>query len=234
MRILLADDDRQMVRALSISLRAEGYEVITAHDGREALDAATHQHPDLIVLDLGMPGLTGVEVITAVRGWSEMPVLVISGRAESWDKVEALDAGADDYVTKPFAIDELLARVRALARRSAPTGTEAPTIQFADVRVDLANRQVLKAEKPVRLTPTEWRLLEELLRHPGKLITRETLLTSVWGPLYTTDSGYLRLYMSQLRKKLEPEPSHPRHLLTEAGMGYRFVNDPGLAAETGA
>lgn len=226
MRILLADDDRQMVRALSISLGAQGYEVITAHDGKQALDAATHQHPELIVLDLGMPGLTGVEVITAVRGWSEMPVLVISGRAESWDKVEALDAGADDYVTKPFAIDELLARVRALARRITPAGGEAPTMSFGDVRVDLANRQVLKAGKPVRLTPTEWRLLEELLRHPGRLITRETLLTAVWGPLYTTDSGYLRLYMSQLRKKLEPEPSHPKHLLTEAGMGYRFVIDP--------
>lgn len=226
MRILLADDDRQMVRALSISLGAQGYDVITAHDGKQALDAATHQHPELIVLDLGMPGLTGVEVITAVRGWSEMPVLVISGRAESWDKVEALDAGADDYVTKPFAIDELLARVRALARRIAPAGGEMATISFGDVRVDLANRQVLKAEEPVRLTPTEWRLLEELMRHPGRLITRETLLTAVWGPLYTTDSGYLRLYMSQLRKKLEPEPSHPRHLLTEAGMGYRFVIDP--------
>lgn len=215
-----------MVRALSISLRAQGYEVITAHDGRQALDAATNQHPELIVLDLGMPGLTGVEVITAVRGWSEMPVLVISGRAESWDKVEALDAGADDYVTKPFAIDELLARVRALSRRISPVGGEAATISFSDVRVDLANRQVLKADVPVRLTPTEWRLLEELLRHPGKLITRETLLTAVWGPLYTTDSGYLRLYMSQLRKKLEPEPAHPQHLLTEAGMGYRFVIDP--------
>lgn len=225
MRILLADDDRQMVRALSISLRAQGYEVITAHDGREALDAATHQHPELIVLDLGMPGLTGVEVITAVRGWSEMPVLVISGRAESWDKVEALDAGADDYVTKPFAIDELLARVRALARRSAPAAGEAPIIRFGEVSVDLSNRQVLRSDEPVRLTPTEWRLLEELLKHPGRLITRETLLTAVWGPLYTSDSGYLRLYMSQLRKKLEPEPSHPRFLLTEAGMGYRFVVD---------
>lgn len=226
MRILLADDDRQMVRALSISLRAQGYDVVAAHDGRQALDAATHQHPELIVLDLGMPGLTGVEVITAVRGWSEMPILVISGRAESWDKVEALDAGADDYVTKPFAIDELLARVRALARRVAPASSEAPTIRFSDVSVDLANRQVLKADEPVRLTPTEWRLLEELLRHPGRLITRETLLTAVWGPLYTSDSGYLRLYMSQLRKKLEPQPSHPQHLLTEAGMGYRFVVDP--------
>lgn len=226
MRILLADDDRQMVRALSISLQAQGYDIIVAHDGREALDAATHQHPELIVLDLGMPGLTGVEVITAVRGWSTMPILVVSGRAESWDKVDALDAGADDYVTKPFAIDELLARVRALARRTAPTGGEAPTIEFGDVSVDLGDRRVIRAGAPVRLTPTEWRLLEELLRYPGRLITRETLLTSVWGPLYTSDSGYLRLYMSQLRKKLEPDPSRPRHLLTEAGMGYRFVIEP--------
>lgn len=226
MRILLADDDRQMVRALSISLQAQGYDIIVAHDGREALDAATHQHPELIVLDLGMPGLTGVEVITAVRGWSTTPILVVSGRAESWDKVDALDAGADDYVTKPFAIDELLARVRALARRTAPTGGEAPTIEFGDVSVDLGDRRVIRAGAPVRLTPTEWRLLEELLRYPGRLITRETLLTSVWGPLYTSDSGYLRLYMSQLRKKLEPDPSRPRHLLTEAGMGYRFVIEP--------
>jgi two-component system KDP operon response regulator KdpE len=225
-RILLADDDRHMVRALTITLRAHDYEVIAAADGRQALDAAAQQHPDLIVLDLGMPGLTGVEVIQAVRGWSTVPILVISGRSESSDKVDALDAGADDYVTKPFAVDELLARVRALTRRAPAADDETPTVTFGEVSIDLAQHSATRAGRPVRLTPTEWRLLEELVRHPGQLVTREALLTTVWGPHFTNDSGYLRLYLSQLRKKLEVEPSRPRHLLTEAGMGYRFVIDP--------
>ncbi len=227
MKILLADDDHQMVRALSITLRARGYDVVTAHDGHEALERATESHPDLLVLDLGMPGLTGIEVITAVRGWSTAPILVVSGRTESWDKVEALDAGADDYLTKPFAIDELLARVRALGRRlAASSATEEAVVRFSDVTIDIGAHLVTRAGEPVRLTPTEWRILEELLKHPRKLITRETLLTAVWGPHFQTDPSYLRLYLSQLRKKLEPLPSRPRHLLTEAGMGYRFVPDP--------
>jgi two-component system, OmpR family, KDP operon response regulator KdpE len=229
MRILVADDDPQILRALRITLSARGYDVTVAADGRAALDAATRTHPDIVVLDLGMPGLTGVEVIEALRGWTQVPILVVSGRTESWDKVEALDAGADDYVTKPFAADELLARIRALGRR-APTAPEAPVVAFADVVVDLAARVVTRAGTTVRLTPTEWRLLEVLLRHPGRLVTRETLLTEVWGPQYTTDTGYLRLYLSQLRKKLEPEPGAPRHLLTEAGMGYRFAPDPPAGA----
>jgi two-component system KDP operon response regulator KdpE len=176
------------------------------------------------VLDLGMPGLTGIEVIQALRGWTEVPVLVVSGRSESWDKVEALDAGADDYVTKPFSADELLARVRALSRRT-PAAPEEPVIRFGDVSIDLSARLATRADAPVRLTPTEWRILEVLLRHHDKLVTRETLLTEVWGPQYTSDTGYLRLYLSQLRRKLEPEPSAPRYLLTEAGMGYRFRSD---------
>ena len=221
MKILIADDDPQMLRALRITLTARGYEVITAHDGTAALDSAIQAHPDIVVVDLGMPGLTGIEVIQAIRGWSQMPVLVVSGRSESWDKVEALDAGADDYVTKPFSADELLARIRALSRRS-PAVTDEPVVTFGDVTVDLAARVVTRAGHPVRLTPTEWRLLEVLLRNHDRLVTRETLLTEVWGPQYTTDTGYLRLYLSQLRKKLEPEPSTPRYLLTEAGMGYRF------------
>jgi len=224
MRILIADDDPQILRALRITLAARGYEVTVAADGRAALDAATRTHPDIVVLDLGMPGLTGIEVIQALRGWTRVPILVVSGRSESWDKVEALDAGADDYVTKPFAADELLARVRALGRRS-PTAPEEPVVAFGDVVVDLAARVVTRSGATVRLTPTEWRLLDVLLRHPGRLITRETLLTEVWGPQYTTDTGYLRLYLSQLRKKLEREPGSPRHLLTEPGMGYRFVPD---------
>jgi two-component system, OmpR family, KDP operon response regulator KdpE len=221
-RILIADDDPQMVRALRITLSARGYDVTTADDGTEALRLAVDTHPELIVLDLGMPGLTGIEVIEAVRGWSEVPILVVSGRSDSLEKVDALDAGADDYVTKPFAADELLARIRALSRRRA-SATEEPVITFGDVVVDLSAHTVTRADQPVRLTPTEWRLLEVLVRNPDRLITRETLLTEVWGPQYTTDTGYLRLYVGQLRKKLEATPSEPQHLLTESGMGYRFV-----------
>ncbi len=221
MKILIADDDPQMLRALRITLTARGYDVTTAADGTAALDAAIKIHPDIVVIDLGMPGLTGIEVIEALRGWTQVPVLVVSGRSESWDKVEALDAGADDYVTKPFSADELLARIRALSRRT-PTAASEPVVMFGEVSVDLAARVVTRAGASVRLTPTEWRLLEVLLRNRGRLVTRETLLTEVWGPQYTTDTGYLRLYLSQLRKKLEPEPSAPKYLLTEAGMGYRF------------
>jgi len=223
-KILVADDDPQILRALRITLSARGYEVLTAHDGTAALSTAIAEHPDVVVLDLGMPGLTGIEVIQALRGWTTIPILVVSGRSESWDKVEALDAGADDYVTKPFAADELLARLRALTRRT-PAAMDEPTITFGDVTVDLAAHRVTRAGAAVRLTPTEWRLLEVLLRNSGRLVTRETLLTEVWGPQYTTDTGYLRLYLAQLRKKLEPEPSSPRYLLTEAGMGYRFTGD---------
>jgi two-component system, OmpR family, KDP operon response regulator KdpE len=221
-RILIADDDPQILRALRITLTARGYEVDTAADGKEALRLAVDKHPDLIVLDLGMPGLTGIEVIEGVRGWSQVPILVVSGRSGSLDKVDALDAGADDYVTKPFAADELLARIRALSRRT-PAATDEPVVTFGDVVVDLAAHIVTRAGAAVRLTPTEWRMLEVLVRNPDRLVTRETLLTEVWGPQYTTDTGYLRLYLAQLRKKLEPEPSKPRYLLTEAGMGYRFV-----------
>ncbi len=221
MKILIADDDPQMLRALRITLTAHGYEVVTASDGKAALDAAITTHPDIVVIDLGMPGLTGIEVIEALRGWTQIPVLVVSGRSESWDKVEALDVGADDYVTKPFSADELLARIRALSRRT-PGVTDHPVVTFGEVTVDLSARVVTRSGAAVRLTPTEWRLLEVLLRNHDKLVTREMLLTEVWGPQYTTDTGYLRLYFSQLRKKLEPEPSKPRYLLTEAGMGYRF------------
>lgn len=223
MKVLIADDDTQMLRAVRITLAARGYEVVTASDGKQALDAAIDTHPDLVVLDLGMPGLNGIEVIQAIRGWSQLPILVVSGRSESWEKVEALDAGADDYVTKPFSADELLARIRALTRRT-PAATGEAIIEFGDVTLNLASHIVTRRGAPVRLTPTEWRLLEVLVRNHDKLVTRETLLTEVWGPQYTTDSGYLRLYVSQLRKKLEVEPSAPRYLITDAGMGYRFVS----------
>lgn len=229
MKVLLADDDPQILRALRITLTARGYQVSTADDGVAAVNQVIAVRPDLLVLDLGMPGLTGIEVIEAVRGWSTMPILVVSGRVDSADKVDALDAGADDYVTKPFVIDELLARIRALTRRQ-PTAVDEPSVSFGDVTIDLTARLATRAGSTVRLTPTEWRLLEVLLRHPNRLISRETLLTEVWGPQYTNDSGYLRLYLSQLRKKLEPEPSVPRYLLTEAGMGYRFSPDPAATA----
>jgi two-component system KDP operon response regulator KdpE len=221
MRILIADDDPQLLRALRITLGATGYDVTTAADGAEAVARAIEEHPDLVMLDLGMPRLDGVEVIEAIRGWSSTPILVVSGRTGAADKVEALDAGADDYVTKPFQIDELLARIRALTRR-IPAQEADPVVAFADVVVDLAARTATKAGAPVRLTPTEWHLLGMLLRSPSRLVTRQALLEEIWGTRHVRDAGSLRLYVSQLRKKLEPEPAHPRHLLTEAGMGYRF------------
>jgi len=224
-RVLVADDDPQILKALRIILGAHGYDVSLARDGREAIDVAAHERPDVIVLDLGMPGLDGVAVIEAVRGWTTTPILVVSGRTDTSGKVDALDAGADDYVTKPFATEELLARLRALTRRATET-TDAPTVVFGDVTVDLAARQVMRAGQEVRLTPTEWAVLEQLVRNPRRLVTQQTLLTSVWGPTHTRDSGYLRIYLGTLRKKLEREPSRPRHLITEPGIGYRFVPDP--------
>lgn len=222
MKLLLADDDPQLVRALRITLSAHGYDVVTAADGRGALTLAASERPDLVVLDLGMPLLDGVDVIRALRGWTPAPVLVVSGRTGSADKVDALDAGADDYITKPFQIDEMLARLRALSRRAtAPTGSAA--VSFGDVTVDLAMKTVTRAGRPVHLTPTEWRMLEQLCRHPGALLTRQDLLKEIWGSEQVADSGYLRLYMSQLRRKLESDPTAPVHLITEAGMGYRLV-----------
>jgi len=228
-RILLADDDEQLQRAMRITLAARGYEVVQARDGAEALDVAANEHPDLIVLDLGMPRVDGIDVIRAVRAWSSVPIVVLSGRTDSTEKVEALDAGADDYVTKPFAMDEFLARIRARSRR--PTGEEdAASVRVGELEIDLAGRTVRAAggrPSSIRLTPTEWRLLELLLRNPGKLMTRQMLLGEIWGPYHANDGGYLRLYMAQLRRKLEPVPSQPRYLMTEPGMGYRFDPDPG-------
>ncbi|AVL95923.1 response regulator [Microbacterium paraoxydans] len=222
MKLLIADDDPQMVRALRITLAAHGYEVVVAADGAAAVAAAAQTHPDLIMLDLGMPRLDGIEVIQALRGWTSVPIIVVSGRTGSADKVEALDAGADDFVTKPFQVDELLARLRALSRRAVAANGES-VVAFGDVVVDLATKTVTRAGTRVHLTPTEWRMLEHLARHPGALVTRQDLLKEIWGSAQVSDSGYLRLYMSQLRKKLEQEPSAPVHLLTESGMGYRLV-----------
>ncbi|RKR76412.1 response regulator [Frondihabitans australicus] len=222
MKILIADDDPQILRALRVTLGAQGYDVITAADGAAALSQAIAHHPDVIMLDLGMPKLDGVGVIEGLRGWSQVPILVVSGRTGAGDKVDALDAGADDYVTKPFSMDELLARIRALTRRVVASPDQ-PTTSFGDTVVDFSARTVTSPGGPVRLTPTEWRLLELLVQNPDKLITREAMLQQVWGPNHSRDTGYLRLYMAQLRKKLEPVPAQPRYLVTAQGMGYRFV-----------
>lgn len=230
MKILIADDDPQIIRALRITLAAKGYSIITASNGAEAIAAAIDHHPDLYMLDLGMPELNGIEVIQGIRGWSSAPILVVSGRTGAADKVEALDAGADDYVTKPFSIDELLARIRALTRRLSGTDTSDPVVLLGDVTVDLASRSVTRVSgsdtQRIRLTPTEWQVLELLVRNTGNLVTRQTLLTEIWGSEHVTDTGYLRLYIAQLRKKLEPQPGTPRYLVTEAGMGYRLQLGP--------
>ena len=235
MKLVVADDDPQMLGALRIMLSAHGYSVSLARNGKEALDLIVEVRPDLVVLDLGMPVLSGLDVIKAIRGWSTVPILVVSGRVDSSDKVGALDAGADDYVAKPFSADELLARIRALTRR-ASGAADAPVVRFGDVSVDLGNKIVLirtaQGERPVRLTPTEWQILELLLRNPRKLITQRSILSDIRGPQHVGDSGYLRLYIAQLRKKLEPDPTRPQFLLTEPGMGYRFQPDPEQESDT--
>jgi two-component system, OmpR family, KDP operon response regulator KdpE len=234
-RVLVVDDEPQIVRALSINLRARHYEVATAASGAEALEVAARHRPDVVILDLGLPDLDGVEVIRGLRGWSAAPIIILSGHSDSTDKVDALDAGADDYLTKPFAVDELLARIRAVSRRATPTAS-LPVVSFGPVTVDLATRRVTLAAgescAEVRLTPTEWHLLEVLLRHPGKLLSQRQLLAEVWGPGYETAGGNLRVYMAQLRRKLEAEPGRPRHLLTEPGMGYRFQPEERDGART--
>jgi two-component system KDP operon response regulator KdpE len=244
-RVLVVDDEPQILRALRINLRVREYEVHVAATAAEALTMASRYPPDLVILDLGLPDLDGVEVIQGLRGWTKAPIIVLSGRADSTDKVEALDAGADDYITKPFGVEELLARMRAAVRRTgAPE--DLPRIKLGDLVVDLAAKRVTRqaavsagsrpggggragrAAPPddIRLTPTEWHLLEVLLRHPGKLLSRNQLLTEVWGPGYADATGNLRLYMAQLRRKLEPDPARPRWLITEPGMGYRYQPGP--------
>jgi two-component system KDP operon response regulator KdpE len=254
-RVLVVDDEPQIIRALRINLRVRQYEVFAAANGAEALAEAARHPPDVVILDLGLPDLDGLEVIAGLRGWTSAPIIVLSGRADSTDKVDALDAGADDYVTKPFAMDELLARIRAVSRRATPAG-EVPQVRLGDLTVDLAAKRITRSAAPaptppstsappdssdpsvppapstaagppdVRLTPTEWHLLEVLLRHPGKLLSQRQLLQEVWGPGYADAAGNLRLYMAQLRRKLEPDPARPRWLITEPGMGYRFQPDP--------
>ncbi|MGA7204438.1 MAG: response regulator [Specibacter sp.] len=219
--VLIVDDEPQILRALQINLHAHGYTVVPAANGIAALQAAQTQPIDVVVLDLGLPDMDGLEVIAGLRGWTEVPIIVLSARHGSHDKVEALDAGADDYVTKPFGLDELLARLRAATRRSGSQVSE-PTVETAEFTVDLANKKVTRAGESVRMTPTEWSVLELLVRNPGRLVSQQQILTEVWGPAYAKETHYLRVYMAQLRRKLELDPGNPVHLLTEAGMGYRF------------
>ncbi len=255
--VLVIDDEPQILRAMRINLRVRQYDVHTAGTAKEALELAARHPPDLVILDLGLPDLDGLEVIHGLRGWTRAPIIVLSGRADSTDKVEALDAGADDYVTKPFAMDELLARMRAVTRRSVTDASE-PRVRLGDLIVDLAAKRVIRqprsagadggaadggaadggaadggaadgdagAGADIRLTPTEWHLLEVLLRNPGRLLSQQMLLAEVWGPGYADAAGNLRLYMAQLRRKLEPDPARPHWLLTEPGMGYRYQPDP--------
>jgi two-component system KDP operon response regulator KdpE len=220
-RILVVDDEPALRRALLVSLHARGHEVDLASTGEEALTLAARNHPDVIILDLGLPGIDGILVARALRAWDRTQIIILSSWGAEKTKIEALDAGADDYVTKPFSMDELLARVRAALRRVAPT-EETPIMTTPDFTVDLAAKKVTGPTGEIRLTPTEWHILEILVRNPGNLITQLQLLKEVWGPAYENETHYLRLYLSQLRHKLEPDPSHPRYFITEPGMGYRF------------
>ena len=222
-RVLVVDDEPGLARALAITLRASGWEVTTADDGAGALAAAAEHLPDVVLLDLGLPDISGIDVLTALRAWSRVPVVVLSARQHGEDKVEALDAGADDYVTKPFAMNELLARLRAAVRRSvAPADGEAAVVVAGDLSIDLARRRVHRAGTEVRLTPTEWAMLEVLVRNRGRLVPRRQLLQEVWGPAYGDETNYLRVYSAQLRRKLEDDPAAPRHIITQPGMGYVF------------
>ncbi|WP_406074598.1 response regulator [Micromonospora sp. NBC_01638] len=222
-RILVVDDEPQILRALRINLRARRYEVDIAATGAAALKAAASHPPDLVVLDLGLPDIDGVEVIRGLRGWTAVPIIVLSGRDGSEDKVAALDAGADDYVTKPFGVEELLARIRAVTRRLGAPSEAVPALRIGQHTVDLADHSVLRDDgAEVKLTPTQWSVLEKLLRHPGKLVSQRQLLQDVWGPEYQNETNYLRQYLAQLRRKLEDDPARPRHLITEPGMGYRY------------
>ncbi|MDQ1673014.1 MAG: two-component system, OmpR family, operon response regulator KdpE [Frankiaceae bacterium] len=222
-RILVVDDEAQLVRALAINLHARGYEVHTAATGADALAEAARTPPDLVVLDLGLPDMDGLDVVAGLRGWTAVPIVVLSAREGQHDKVAVLDTGADDYVTKPFGMDELLARIRAALRRAAPSDVEGQAnVALGDVVVDLSASTVTGPSGAIRLTPTEWHLLTALLQRPGKLVGQKQLLQEVWGPAYSTESHYLRVYMAQLRRKLEADPAHPRFLVTEPGLGYRF------------
>ncbi|WP_306184079.1 response regulator [Streptomyces sp. MK5] len=223
-RVLVVEDDPQLVRALLINMQARQYGVDAAPDGATALRLAAARRPDVVILDLGLPDMDGVDVIKALRGWTRVPILVLSARRSSDEKVAALDAGADDYITKPFSMDELMARLRACVRRTeeSPLVSETTLVTTDEFAIDLLAKKATRGGRDVRLTPTEWHLLEILITHPGRLVTRKQLLQEVWGVSQSNKSNYLRVYMAQLRRKLEADPAHPRYLITEPGMGYRF------------
>jgi two-component system, OmpR family, KDP operon response regulator KdpE len=225
-KVVVIDDEAALCRALRINLTARSYEVKTAGDGASGLAAVARERPDVVIVDLGLPDMDGADVVRGIRGWSSTPIIVLSARENEVTKVAALDAGADDYVTKPFGMDELLARLRAAVRRAAPA-EDAPVIVTDDFTIDLAAKRVrTNADGEIKLTPTQWQFLEVLVRNRGKLVSQKQLLHDVWGPAYSTEANYLRVYIAQLRRKLEPDPSRPRYLLTETGMGYRFENEP--------
>ena len=221
-RVLVVDDEPQIRRALATNLEIRGYEVDLAATGEDALRMAGERRPDVVVLDLGLPGIDGLQVITGLRGWTDVPIIVLSVRESEAAKVAALDAGADDYVTKPFGIDELLARVRASVRRSTPPPDEVPVVTTDHLVIDLAARRLSRDGHDVRLTPTEWHLVELLVRNSGKLVTQRQLLQEVWGPEFATETNYLRVYFARIRRKLEVDPAAPAHFITDPGMGYRF------------
>ncbi len=225
-RVLVVDDEAPILRALRINLAAREYEVSIATDGASGLAAMARDRPDVLILDLGLPDMDGTDVIRGLRGWTSIPIIVLSAWGQESQKVAALDAGADDYVTKPFGMDELLARLRAAVRRASPAPDE-PVVTTPDFTVDLAAKRVTRGRSDIRLTPTEWQMLEVLVRHRGRLVTQRQLLREVWGPQYQKEGNYLRVYAAQLRRKLEPDPSRPRYLLTEPGMGYRFSEGAG-------
>ena len=220
-RILIIDDETQIRRALDINLRAHGYEVVLAATGEDGLKEAAASVPDLVLLDLGLPGLDGVDVIRGLRGWTSIPIIVLSARHADASKVAALDAGADDYITKPFSINELLARLRASLRRHQPAPDE-PVVTTSDFAIDVVNKRVTRADNAVHLTPTEWQIVERLVRNPGRLVTQRQLLQDVWGPQYENETNYLRVHLAAIRRKLEADPGRPRYFITEPGIGYRF------------
>jgi two-component system, OmpR family, KDP operon response regulator KdpE len=223
-RVLIVDDDAQLLRALRVNLTARGYQVTTAGTGADGLAAASRNPPDVVIVDLGLPDMDGVVVVEGLRGWSSVPIIILSARHTEHSKIDALDAGADDYVTKPFGMGELLARLRAALRRAAPV-SQAPVVRTEAFVIDLAAKRVTKDEVEIRLTPTEWHLLEVLVRNPDRLVTQRQLLQEVWGPAYQTETNYLRVHLANLRRKLEPDPTRPRYLITEPGIGYRFTPD---------
>ncbi|HET8526701.1 MAG TPA: response regulator transcription factor [Actinomycetota bacterium] len=225
-RILVVDDEQQILRAVRRALAARGYDVVTAADGEDALVEAEASSPDLVVLDLNLPDMDGLDVCRRLRAWTRVPILILSVREDESGKVEALDLGADDYLTKPFGVEELLARVRALLRRTQPGGSEPPRFEVDGVTIDLMARRVVRDEADVHLTKTEWALLQALAEHPGKLLTHRWLLERVWGPGYQEDVEVLRVFVSQLRKKVEPNPTRPTLILTDPGVGYRWTAEP--------